>query len=130
MGNNPLFHRALAEYISDGKLEDHIAAMRPVYAEKCQTLCDSLAEHCGPYVRFTKPEGGFFLWVKCIGAPASEVARAAAEEGLIFAQGQNFFHEKSESTDHHLRFAFSNASVERIAEAGVRLRNAFLKVVD
>ena len=130
MGNNPLFHRALAEYISDGKLEDHIAAMRPIYAEKCRTLCDSLAEHCGPYVRFSKPEGGFFLWVECLGALASEVAGAAAEEGLIFAQGQNFYHEKSESTDHFLRFAFSNASVERIAEAGVRLRKAFLKVVD
>ncbi len=130
MGNNPLFHRALAEYISDGKLEDHIAAMRPIYAEKCRTLCDSLAEHCGPYVRFTEPAGGFFLWVECIGAAAGEVATAAAEEGLIFALGQNFFHEKNESNDRHLRFAFSNASLGQLAEAGTRLRDAFLKVVD
>ena len=51
MGNNPLFVRALAEHISHGKLEDRFAAMRPVCAEKCRTLCDSPAEHCGPQAR-------------------------------------------------------------------------------
>ena len=46
MGNSPLLQRALAEYVSSGKLDAHLDRMRPVYAEKCETLCRSRTRHC------------------------------------------------------------------------------------
>jgi DNA-binding transcriptional MocR family regulator len=75
-------------------------------------------EHCAPYVRFRKPEGGFFLWVECIGAPASDVASAAAEEGLIFPLGKHFFNDREKAKDSYLRLAFSNASLEHLGSLG------------
>ena len=130
MGNSPLVQRALARYVDSGALEPHVDRMRSLYAQKCDTLVRSLNEHCGPYLRFTVPTGGFFLWVECIGASAGDVAHAAAEEGLVFAIGANFFRDGVSSDDSHLRLAFSYPPMEELEEAGERMLRAFQKVVD
>ena len=130
MGNNPLLLRALAKYIESDKLDPHIKHMRPIYAEKCNVLSQSLLEHCEPYVRFNKPGGGFFFWFECIGASAEEVCRAAAEEGLLIPPGNQFYLDKEKADQSYVRLAFSNASLEHLADIGRRLRAAFLKVVD
>ena len=130
MGGSPIPIRAMARYLESDHLESHVEEMRELYALKCRTLCESLEEHCGSYVRFIRPTGGFFLWLECIGAPASEVRAAAAEEGLILAGGSTFFHDPEEAQDRYLRLAFSSASVEQLREVGARLATAFSRVVD
>ena len=130
MGTSPILLRAMARYVESGALEMHVEEMRELYALKCRTLCDSLEEHCGPYVKFTRPDGGFFLWLECIGASASDVREAAAEEGLIFPSGVTFFNDPGKSHDRYLRLAFSSASVEQMAEVGPRLATAFRRVAD
>ena len=128
MGASPILLRAMARYVDAGHLEPHVEEMRELYALKCRTLCDSLEEHCASYVRFTRPEGGFFLWLECIDAPASEVRAAAAEEGLMLAAGTSFFHAPEKAQDRYLRLAFSSATVEQLREVGPRLATAFSKV--
>ncbi len=130
MGTSPILLRAMARYLQSGRLETHVDEMRELYALKLRTLCDSLDEHCEPYVRFTRPGGGFFLWLECLGAPASEVRVAAAEEGLVFPSGSMFFNDPEKSDDKYLRFAFSSASLEQLGQVGPRLATAFRKVVD
>ncbi len=130
MGTSPILLRAMARYLRSGHLETHVEEMRELYALKCRALCDSLQEYCEPYARFTRPDGGFFLWLECIGAPASEVRIAAAEEGLIFPGGSMFYHDANRAQDKYLRLAFSSASVEQLREVGPRLLSAFRKVVD
>ncbi len=130
MGTSPILLRAMARYLRSGHLETHVEEMRELYALKCRALCDSLQEYCEPYARFTRPDGGFFLWLECIGAPASEVRIAAAEEGLIFPSGSMFYHDANRAQDKYLRLAFSSASVEQMSEVGPRLLSAFRKVVD
>ncbi len=130
MGTSPILLRAMARYLRTGHLETHVERMRELYALKCRTLCDSLEEHCAPYIRFTRPDGGFFFWLECIGASASEIREAAAEEGLIFPSGAAFFHDPDKAEDKYLRLAFSAASVERLEKVGPRLAAAFRKVVD
>ena len=130
MGTSPILLRAMARYAQSGRLETHVSEMRDLYALKCATLCESLDEYCAPYVRFNRPRGGFFLWVECIGASASEVRVAAAEEGLVFPGGSMFFNDPDKSGDKYLRFAFSSASVEQLRQVGPRLATAFHKVVD
>ena len=130
MGNTPLVQWALAEYLASGELDEHVERMRPLYAEKCEILTESLAAYCEPYVRFRAPQGGFFLWVECVGASARDVAQAASEEGLVFALGANFFSERESSDDNHVRMAFSAAQPEQLAEVGPRLLAAFHRVAD
>ena len=130
MGGSPLLHRALAHYAGSGDLESHVDMLRGIYRRKCATLVSSLREHCHPYVRFEEPAGGFFLWAECVGASAQDVAREAAEEGLIFAMGANFYKEREAADTSHLRLALSYASLEELEDAGPRFQRAFDRAVD
>lgn len=130
MGTSPLLLHMLAEFIGSGRLDPHISKMRAIYGEKCGTLADSLSEHCEPYVRFNEHGGGFFFWFECLGATSTEVSQAAANEGLLFPPGTNFYVNKEKMPDTHVRLAFSNASLEHLREIGPRLRRAFQRVVD
>ena len=129
MGNSPLLHRTLAEYVSSGKLDDHLDDMRPIYAEKSKVLANSLAEHCEPYLRFNEPAGGFFQWVESVEAPARDVVRQAAEEGLVIPIGSVFYRNREQDDTSHMRMSFSNASIEKLADAGRRLRSVFQRVL-
>ena len=129
MGNSPLLLRALAEYVGSSKMDEHLERMRPRYAAKCRSLCRSLEEHCPQYVRFARPDGGFFLWVECIGAGARDVTRRAAEVGLIFPAGDAFFLRGAEDDTSHIRLAFSTASVDELADVGPRMAEALARAI-
>jgi len=129
MGVSPLLLRALAQYVGSGKLEAHLERMRPAYARKCEALSQSLEEHCAPYVRFRRPEGGFFLWVECLGPSAKAVRDAAAAEGVTFPAGSSFFVGREADDTTHVRLAFSPASLEELAEVGPRLRRTFQRAL-
>ena len=127
MGISPILLRMLAEYVGSGQMDAHLDRMRPIYAAKVNALCRSLDEHCSEFVRYSKPEGGFFLWVECVGASALDVTREAAELGLMFAAGSNFFVNGESDDTSHVRLAFSTASVEELGEVGPRMREAFVR---
>ena len=129
MGNSPVLLRALGEYLEKKLLDKHLEAMRPLYKAKCEALCESLEEHCSQYVRFVKPDGGFFLWVECIGPKAREIMEQAAKLGLIFPVGANFFLEQEKDNTSHLRLAFSTASVDELRKVGPLMREAFVRAL-
>ena len=127
MGASPLLHRMLAEFVRSGEWEAHIARMRRLYAEKCDALCRALLEECEPYVRFTRPRGGFFVWLECRdGIPAAAVQRAALEEGALVVPGRVFFVDGGD--DRYLRLAYSTATPEQLCEGARRLGRAFARV--
>jgi DNA-binding transcriptional MocR family regulator len=129
MGNSPVLQRAVADYMESGKLDAHVNEMRPIYAQKCETICRSLEEHCGPYVRFQRPAGGFFLWVECVGASAKDVVREAVQEGLVFPVGALFFLDGERDDTEHIRLAFVTATLEQLEEVGPRLSRAFQRAL-
>ena len=130
MGSSPLLLRALADYVGSGSMDAHLDEMQVLYKAKCEALCRSLVEHCPDDLQFTKPQGGFFLWVKSLEADAQALARCAAEEGLVFPAGSVFFLNGREDDTSHVRLAFSTASVEDIAQVGSRMRRALERALD
>ncbi len=130
MGGSPLLLRALADYVGSGSMDAHLDEMRPLYRAKCDALCRSLEEHCPDDLQFTMPEGGFFLWVKSREADAQDLARCAAEEGLVFPAGSLFFLNGRDDDTTHVRLAFSTASVEEMAQVGPRMRRALERALD
>ena len=130
MGSSPLLLRALADYVGSGSMDAHLDDMRVLYEAKCEALCLSLVEHCPDDLQFTKPQGGFFLWVKSLEADAQALAGCAAEEGLAFPAGSLFFLNGREDDTSHVRLAFSTASVEDMAQVGSRMRRALERALD
>ena len=64
MGNSPLQHRMLHEFMVSGELAAHVARMRALYRSKMRSLASALRATCGAAVQFTEPAGGFFLWLR------------------------------------------------------------------
>lgn len=95
--------------------------------EGYRPLRDWLAQHMGEAgryfpqgVRWTRPQGGMFLWVTLpIGIHTEEVLRAALEQKVAFVPGAPFH--PAGGGSHTMRLNFSNARPELIFEGIARL---------
>ena len=130
MGNSPMLHHMLWQFMQDGRLDKHIVNMRSLYSEKLESLASALHEYCEPYMSFQKPTGGFFLWAQLHeNLDALEVQREGIKQGVIFANGHGFFPDHHDLSQ-HLRFAFSWVPHEDIQEGAQRLAKACAIVSD
>ena len=123
MGNSPMQHRMLYEFMITGELEAHVARMRAVYRTKMRTLAGALRETCGPALQLTEPAGGFFLWLR-LAEPlhAQRVQEQALQRGVVFPVGRGFFPAEGPRPDgEYLRLAYSRASVEDLHTAAERI---------
>jgi 2-aminoadipate transaminase len=114
-GANPLLANALAEYCRAGRLEPHVATLRQVYRRRRDLALDTLARTMPAEVDWTRPTGGFFLWIT-LPAPlkAQAVVDAAAGRGLLLLPGDPFFAQAP--TGQYLRLSFSYLPPEKIGE--------------
>jgi len=91
-GANPLAAQIVAEYCRAGKLAPHIARLRRVYAERCAATLSALERHMPPGVTWTRPSGGFFVWLTLPeGVRADPLLERARARGLTFVPGARFF---------------------------------------
>ena len=126
MGNSPLLHRMLHEYMVRGGFAEHVQRMQALYASKLDVLASALRDAGEPYFDFTRPEGGFFLWLRLHdGLDADAVQAAAVEEGVMFPTGRAFYPTRDYGTDgESLRLAYSWATLDNLREAAARLLRA------
>ena len=123
MGNSPLQHRMLYEFMVSGELEAHVARMRALYHTKMRTLADALRDLCGGAVQFTEPAGGFFLWLRLAEPLAAQaVQEQALERGVVFPVGRGFFPAEGPAPEaEYLRLAYSRVSVEDLRTGAERI---------
>ena len=127
MGNSPLLHRMIHEYMVRGDFRDHVERMRQLYQLKAQTLAGALEPYGEPYYEVTEPDGGFFLWLRLRnGLRADTVRDLAAEDGLNFASGNRFYPGGDLAGDaESVRLAYSWPPTEVLEDAAERLGQAF-----
>ncbi|MXY72698.1 MAG: PLP-dependent aminotransferase family protein [Dehalococcoidia bacterium] len=127
MGSSPYLGRTVAEMIRNGDLDRHVERLRAIYRRKLDRLCEAIDEHCGDYVTYQRPGGGFFVWLGLHqGLSAIEVQRVANEKGVLIGAGPHFFADGNATQ--HLRLAFSYTPVEEIEEGAHRLGEALREV--
>jgi 2-aminoadipate transaminase len=124
-GANPLIANALATYCQQGLLEPHIEGLRRIYRERRDVALAALAAHMPAGVRWTRPGGGFFVWIT-LPAPlrAADAVQQARAAGLLILGGDPFFAEAP--SGQHLRLAFSYVTPEKIQE-GIRILGQVLE---
>lgn len=129
MGLNQLIVRMVADYMEEGRLDRHIDAARALYHTKMTTLADALDHHAGDFVTFTRPLGGFYLWVNLTGGiTARDVWRTAYEEGVGFTPGVNFFPAREDPDGEHVRIAFPWTPIGQLEEGARRFGEACRRV--
>lgn len=103
-----------------GALERHTPTIVDMYRDRRNAMLTALSEHFPPDVRWTKPQGGMFLWVTLPETlNATDLLNDALAERVAFVPG-GAFHADGSGTN-TLRLNFSNATSERIHEGIARL---------
>jgi 2-aminoadipate transaminase len=103
-----------------GFLDRHITRIREVYGHRRSVMLRALAHHFPSGVRWTRPEGGLFLWVTLPeGMDSAKVLEAALAEKVAFVPGHGFF--PNGGGERTLRLNFSYASSAVIEEGIARL---------
>ncbi len=108
----------MAEYVLGGHLPGALTAARGLYRRRAGLLLDALAAHMPAGVSWTRPEGGFFVWLT---APehvdTRDLVGPAARLGVAFVPGAPFY--PGPDGANRLRLAYSRVADDLIDD-GVR----------
>ena len=59
---NQFFQMLCYKFMTECDLDAHIQGIRKLYRGKCTRMLSALDEHMPKEIRYTRPEGGLFLW--------------------------------------------------------------------
>jgi 2-aminoadipate transaminase len=103
------------EVIKDGFLSEHIPTIRTLYAKQCNAMLEAMSKHFPESVRWTKPEGGMFIWVTLPEhMDSKQLLDEAIQQNVAFVPGGPFYANNPEKNT--LRLSFVTVSPERINE--------------
>lgn len=82
---------ALAEFVAAGAYDRHLTSLRRTLASRRRALLEALDEHMPPGTRWTRPRGGYQLWVELPeGVDTADLLADAVRAGVLFAPGYQF----------------------------------------
>jgi DNA-binding transcriptional MocR family regulator len=118
-GVSPLTSR-IASFYLENHLESHVAELVDIYREKRDAMLDELEKGlAGTDATFSRPEGGFFIWIKLpTSCDLDKLAKYNAEVSVGVVSGTSFM--PNGGGERFIRLAFSFESPELIRE-GTRL---------
>jgi 2-aminoadipate transaminase len=112
--------RAAARLLDSFDYDGHVSHLCKVYGERRKAMLSAMERYFPPEARWTKPEGGLFLWVElpeC--ANADDLFEDAIAGGVAFVPGSSFF--ACEKKLNFMRLNFSNQKEDRIEEGIKRI---------
>jgi 2-aminoadipate transaminase len=124
--------QSVVRLVRDGDfdLEDHIARGRAVYRERRDAMLDALETTFTVETRWTRPSGGYFLWLDLPAGVSGEAAsRAAARLGVEVWPGAMFY-PNHDGGQNSLRLSFADSPPDRIREGIRRLYQAVQSVAE
>jgi len=127
-GANPITAIAVSFFCLEGLLEPHIASACPLYRQRRDVMLTALESRMPDGVSWTRPGGGFFIWLTLPDRVSSEEAVAKGKEaGVWFFPGDPFF--AGTPSGQHLRLAFSYVHPEKIPEGIQKLAGVLNKLL-
>lgn len=118
--SSTLYQRTVAEYLGRGHLSSHLTAISGAHGARCATMLAALEEHLSGVARWSRPEGGVFVWVTLPpGLDTTEMFHQAIQRKVAYIPGAVFSVEGR--TRNALRLNFSNVRPEAVREGVARL---------
>jgi 2-aminoadipate transaminase len=112
--------RTVYHAAADGLLDQHVAAVTETYRARRQAMLECLDAEMPAGVTWSRPAGGFFVWVTLpTSLSAADLLPKAAKNGVIFLPGFVFYANPATGGKHALRLTFSALPEDRIRE-GIR----------
>ncbi len=121
---NIFFQMVTYRYMTEYDLDAHILDIRALYRHKAGLMLSELDRHMPESVKFTRPEGGLFVWVTLPGGiDSSGVVKAALEKKVAVVPGTAFNCDVSAPSS-SFRLNYSMPSDEDIVNGVARLADA------
>jgi DNA-binding transcriptional MocR family regulator len=117
-----LAQATIAEFIARGHFEPNLERVCLELRARRDAMMSALAEGFPAGSSWSRPEGGYFLWLELpAGVATAELIARAEPEGVAFVRGEDFFPRGSGLGLASARLAFSYETPERITEGIERL---------
>lgn len=111
---NQFFQMLVSSFIEHYDLDAHIETIRDIYRRKCGLMLGRLDEVLPKDMKFTRPEGGLFVWLTLPqGVVLDDFVKAAMAKKLAVVPGTAFNCDQTASSD-SFRITYSTPSEEQI----------------
>ncbi len=105
----------IVDYLEHHDLDEHLVKIRDLYRAQAKAMTDAMEEFFPEDVKFTKPEGGMFLWVTLPdGIRTMDLFPKVLEQNVAFVPGDPFYPEPG--TYSTMRLNFTNADEQTIRD--------------
>jgi 2-aminoadipate transaminase len=115
------------EFCRRNLLHEHIGRLKTIYSEKMHVMLQALEDFMPDRVKWTKPQGGLFLWMTLPEGidTSTMLVNAIGKEGVAYTPGMAFYVDgKGQNT---MRLNFSYPSTSQIREGVERLARVIKK---
>lgn len=111
-----------------GVLDDHVPRIRQTYRERRDAMLAAMSRYFPVEVRWTRPQGGLFLWVT-VPPPVDtvELLQAAIAKKVAFVPGDSFFPDGAGRQNFRLNFSYCQPEV--ITEGIRRLGSVLARAI-
>lgn len=117
---NMFFQMLCHKFMTEYDLDAHIAGIRELYGKKCALMLKCLDEHFPECIKYTRPEGGLFIWCTLPdNIDGAEFVRRALAKKIAVVPGATFNADPTASSQ-SFRLNYSMPSDEDI-EYGVKV---------
>jgi 2-aminoadipate transaminase len=126
----PLLPQAqLLDFLESGSFEPHLEFLASFLRPRRDALLERLDADLSGFAEWTRPEGGYFLWLELPAhVDTSELNATAVAAGISFVPGAGFF---AGGRGHNTaRLSFSFPSVDEIEEGAHRLTALVRETLD
>ena len=121
---NHLMSHLVRKAMATGLLTAHIESLRAAYRERLLAMEESLQTHFSGLADWTRPDGGYFFWLRFAdGVDTAPLKAAAAKRQTGFQSGAVF--SCNSAFRNFLRLSFAHYRPDDIEEGIARLRRVF-----
>lgn len=111
---NLFFQMLVSKYLEDNDIDEHIKTIKELYKRKASLMINGLEQGLSKEIRFTRPEGGLFLWVTLPEGDSSEIFKACIEKNIAVVDGKAFLPRPAPCSS--VRLNYSMPSDEQIVK--------------
>lgn len=128
ISNDRIMMRTVHHTLADDYLLGHIDECRDFYRSRRDSMLEALEREMPESVHWSKPDGGFFIWITLPDhVDGEEMFRIAAEHGTVVFPGKWF--DPTGEVCHTIRLSFSTVPEDRIRLGIERLGKAIRSVL-
>ncbi len=110
---NIFFQMLASRFIETYGLDEHISSIKELYRKKCSLMLTQLDNRFDKSIKYTRPEGGLFVWVTMPHGDTVELAKKAIEKKVAVVPGTTFCPTEGEKSS-SFRINFSTPTDEQI----------------